>query len=640
MVRRFSITIGSMLVLAVALGALLLSLVVPEFERPQDDSPSSVPDVADSPGDQDERAMEPPSTTAAEPGTSPGRRANERARPAGRGPTSQARTDTRTPAASAPPAERRPPRPTPTPSTVPAPQTPARQLRFLPTAEPLVCDASERTAGTLRGATPGEAIRLTSPFLDRPIVLSADSAGTATVTWTCDPGAARTVAVTAWGADGRRGITFPVTGVSEQGAPSGAAIEAQSRVDDAADIVLDAVESVPDTAADRGFAGVVVSPDRGEVDLYWKGGPPQAVTDAIEEATTVTGIRVVARPATLTRHHLLDRAHALVSDDRTLMPRAAALADRIHRVAVPPEGSGLEVGIAHPAGLDADGVARWSREAQRTLEGSLGVPVHLVVEEPPTQFDRVDDSSPWHGGARIVGDGQCSSGFAVRRLEPGPSTPFGLLTAAHCRGDRQGQFRNGDRTQVVGPDDGGGDLRIDSRLIPVDEAGARIYTGGGGGGAAEFTRPVRRSGRNVKGDEVCTSGVATGARCDLVIVNVDTFYRPAGSSSYSHVVEAVSRPRRGSLAGLAFDGPARGSWITITPDPLRSGPGTAVAAGRGDSGEPVFTLTNDGGLEARGTIAGGSRAVDCGRHHLGACTATVFFVDLERVRWTTTTPSW
>jgi hypothetical protein len=44
----------------------------------------------------------------------------------------------------------------------------------------------------------------------------------------------------------------------------------------------------------------------------------------------------------------------------------------------------------------------------------------------------------------------------------------------------------------------------------------------------------------------------------------------------------------------------------------------------------VFTLTNDGGLEARGTIAGGSRAVDCGRHHLGACTATVFFVDLER----------
>jgi hypothetical protein len=43
----------------------------------------------------------------------------------------------------------------------------------------------------------------------------------------------------------------------------------------------------------------------------------------------------------------------------------------------------------------------------------------------------------------------------------------------------------------------------------------------------------------------------------------------------------------------------------------------------------VFTLTNDGGLEARGTIAGGSRAVACGRHHLGACTANVFFVDLE-----------
>jgi hypothetical protein len=44
-VRRFSITIGAMLVLPVALGALLLSLVVPVFERLQDDSPSSPPGV-------------------------------------------------------------------------------------------------------------------------------------------------------------------------------------------------------------------------------------------------------------------------------------------------------------------------------------------------------------------------------------------------------------------------------------------------------------------------------------------------------------------------------------------------------------------------------------------------------------------
>jgi hypothetical protein len=651
-VRRFSITIGAMLALPVALGALLLSLVVPVSERPQDDSPSSAPGVPGSPGDQDERAMEPPSTTPPEPGTSPGRRASERARRAPTGPTTHARAATRTPAepvgsgapspgpaAAAPPgppptatpdppAERTPPRQTPTPATVPAPPArPARQLRFLPSAEPVLCDASERTAGTLRGAMPDEAIRLTSPFLHRPIVLSVDAEGSATVTWSCDPGAARTVAVTARGADGRRSITFPVTGVSEQGAPSVAAIEAQSRVDDAADIVLDAVESAPDTAAGEGFAGVVVSPDHGELDLYWKGVPPEAVTDAIVRATTVTGIRIAARPAALTRHHLMARAHALVTDDRTLPPRAAPLADRIHRVAVLPEGTGLDVGVTRPAGFDADGVARWSRQARRTLEATLRVPVHLVVDDaPPTQFGRMADSSPWLGGARIVGGGHCSSGFGVRGVEAGSSTPFGLLTAAHCRGDSDGLFRNGDRTQVVGPDDGG-DLPLDSRLVPVDEAGARIYTGGVGG-TAEFTRPVRRSGRNVKGDEVCTSGAATGARCDLVVVNVDTFYRPAGSSSYSRV-EAMSRRHRGRLARLGLDEAASESWVTIMPDAPLADPGTDVAAGRGDSGGPVFALTNDGGVEARGTIAGGSREVACGRHHLGACTANVFFVDIE-----------
>jgi hypothetical protein len=476
---------------------------------------------------------------------------------------------------------------------------------------------------------PGEAIRLTSPFLHRPIILSADAEGSAAVTWSCDPGAARTVAVTAWGADGRRSITFPVTGVSEQGAPSFAAIDAQERVDDAADIVLDAVDSLPDTAAGEGFAGVVVSPDHGEVDLYWKGVPPEAVTDAIERATSVTGIRVAARPAALTRHHLLERAHALVTDDRTLPPRAAPLADRIHRVAVLPEGTGLDVGVTRPAGLDADGVARWSRQARRTLEATLRVPVRLVVDDaPPTQFGRMADSSPWLGGAGIVGGGRCSSGFGVRGVEPGSSAPFGLPTAAHSRGDSDGRFRNGDRTQVIGPDDGRGDLPLDSRLVPVDEAGARIYTGGVGG-STEFTRPVRRSGGNLKGDEVCTSGAATGAHCDLVVVNVDTFFRPAGSSSYSRVVEAMSRRHRGSLARLGLDEAASESWVTIMPDAPLADPGTDVAAGRGDSGGPVFTLTNDGGVEARGTIAGGSREVACGRHHPGACTANVFFVDIE-----------
>ncbi len=654
MLRRFSVTVGGMLVLLVALGATLLSLVVPVPDRSQDDPPSSVPGGSGAPADQDERAMDTPSAAPAGPRTTPAPDAAGRGRRAPREPATPAGTAARTspgPVRSAgspssgtgpppppgplpdptsnPPARRIPPRSTPTPPTVPAPVTPARQLQFLPSDDPLLCDASERTAGTLRGAEPLETIRLTSPDLDRPIVLSADLWGMATVAWSCDPDAARTVAVTAWGADGRRDITFPITGVSEPGAPSVAAIGAQSRIDAAADLVLDAVESAPHTGADEGFAGVVVSPDHGEVDLYWKGVPPAAVADAIERANAATGIQVAARSAAFTRRYLLDRADALVTADRTQIPLVAEpLADRIYRVAVLPEGSGIDVGIARPAGLDADGAARWSDRAHRTLEAALGVPVHLVVDAPPRQFNRVADSPPWLGGARIVGEGHCSSGFGVRGVEPRSSTSFGLLTAAHCRGDGRGQFRNGDRTRVVGPEGGAGDVRLDSRLIPVEEVGARIYTGGVGG-TAEFTRPVRQSGRNVKGDEVCTSGAATGARCDLVVVNVDTFYRPAGSTTYSSVVEATSRQHAGNLARFAFDVAAPESWVTIMPDPPLVDPGTEVAAGQGDSGGPVFTLTSDGGVEARGTIAGGSREVACGRHHLGACTANVFFVDIE-----------
>ena len=140
---------------------------------------------------------------------------------------------------------------------------------------------------------------------------------------------------------------------------------------------------------------------------------------------------------------------------------------------------------------------------------------------------------------------------------------------------------------------------------------------------------MRRSGGNHKGDEVCTSGAATGAHCDLVVVNVDTFLRPAGSTSTG----GSSRPCRDGTEGAWPDSgstkQASESWVTIMPDAPLADPGTDVAAGRGDSGGPVFTLTNDGGVEARGTIAGGSREVACGRHHPGACTANVFFVDIE-----------
>jgi hypothetical protein len=470
-------------------------------------------------------------------------------------------------------------------------------------AEPVLCDASPRPAGTLRGAAPGEAIVLTSPDLPEPILLAADDAGVATVSWTCEPDAAGTAALTATGEGGRPPATFPVTGVSEPGAPGMAEISAQARVDQAADAVLDAVDSVRARETDRGFAGVVVTPDAGLVELYWKGTPPQAVADAVEDAATTADVRVTVRPADHTRRELLHLARSLVIEDR-VPEDLAVYADLIHRVAIPPEGDAIEIGIAPPARLEDADIALWSLQAERAIETVLEVPVDLVVDAAPAAMSRRDDASPWRGGAAIVGDGTCSTGFGVRRTGMRTAAPHGLLTAAHCRGDARGEYRTGDRSEVVGPERGRHPRPVDSRVIPVERAAASVYSGGVGG-AAEFTRPVRGAGRSVVGDAVCTSGAATGAHCGLVVVSVDSYIRPAGVSSFTRVVEAASVVPRGN----------RGD----------------VAAGQGDSGGPVFTLAADGGVEARGTIVGGSRVVPCAHRRAATCTANVFFADIGTV---------
>lgn len=460
----------------------------------------------------------------------------------------------------------------------------------------MVCDASERPAGALRGAVPRETLRLTSPDLSEPITLSAGGDGVATVTWRCDPDAAGAVRLTAWSADGHRLLTFTVTGVSEPDAPSLAAQDAQARVDAAADVVLDAVEAT----RGGGFGGIVVDPARERVAVYWQGTPPPPVVGAIERARVATGVRIAVRPADHSRRELVRAARVLVAGER--LPREVEpLAELAYRIAVRPQGDRIDVAVARPDGVDDADLTRWSRRARRALASAVAVPVRLVVDAPAREFGRgrQNDAPPWRGGAAIVGEGRCSTGFAVRRAGvPRRGAAVGVLTAAHCHGDPQGVFRDGTGSREVGPERGRIDERLDARVIPTDRVEPRIYSGGVGR-ASEFTRPVRGTGRNHVGDAVCTSGAATGAHCDLVIENVDSFYRPAGSDSWFRIIEATAGDRD-----------------------------AGVAAGEGDSGGPVFTVTADGGVQARGTIAGGWGEVACGLDGVGVCTASVAFVDI------------
>jgi streptogrisin D len=372
--------------------------------------------------------------------------------------------------------------------------------------------------------------------------------------------------------------------------------------------LVEATRGVLDEVGSAGFAGFVVTPERCRLDLYWVGAPPPAVTEVVRGDR-----RVVV-------HDDADHDHAELSRAaETLAPgspveRSAGV--EVTSVAIPPEGTGLRVGV------DAEGRSIDVRAAAAKLSTDVGVPVRVVIEGPSRPFGRIDDRAPWSAGGRAMvrvngRDAErwsaCSLGYGLR--DPRSTREY-AVTAAHCFDEAADAIAwNGGRRAPIGAL-GAMSLQLDVAYVVVDEptgpgTSAHVWSGGVSD-RQQGVRTVTGSSPTVKGMWVCGSGAATGENCRIKVGDVD-------------VMQRATLPRSGATYTVRHT--ARG---------YRTDRG--VASGSGDSGGPVFAPSGPGrdGAHAVGVIHGGvdGARVDCGDLAATECSASVIFVPVAEIqRW-------
>ncbi|MEO3808316.1 hypothetical protein ABGB17_04870 [Sphaerisporangium sp. B11E5] len=331
-----------------------------------------------------------------------------------------------------------------------------------------------------------------------------------------------------------------------------------------------------------GFAGVELDVPAGVVHLYWKGDAPPAVGTLAAKAPEGVSVRV--HPARFTAAELRERAEEIV---RT---RGLSAGGDVHRVTPLEDGSGLELAVTSQAEV-----------AKATADPLV---VKAEVESLDPYDGRWGGASPFEGGIQI---NSCSTSFGGLMSPAGSDWvyPAKLIAAAHCYsvGDpvTTGNSTTGIVTighvEAVYP-------QLDTALIAVDSG--RFVTGwmwdGGVQDGSEYTKPVVGTSQARTGSLVCTSGAWSGVHCDIKITKTGSTLDWG-----THVSRAVS-------IGDQLQGQA--------------------AAGGGDSGGPVFTLTSDfSSVLAAGVIIGGDnrRPATC-TGWSGRCSTRVFFTDFRTVR--------
>jgi hypothetical protein len=307
-------------------------------------------------------------------------------------------------------------------------------------------------------------------------------------------------------------------------------------------------------AAIPGYAGVIVDAAHDHFTLFWKGEPPASVTEAL--AMLPPGMTAEVRPAAFSKAELHAQRDQLFKDD------AATPAEyRAHRIGVREDGSGLDVSVPK------------ARPVSFTRAG--GSNVRLLVEAPDHPLSRQADRTPYWGGSRIfVVNGSlsraCTSGFILT-----DGTYFHTTTAAHCaQAVGMGfQVLNGNQEPIgtVLLPDLNPPIGIDLIRLAPNSAAAKIYDGVWNDSLGT-NKPVIGQMGSGQGDWLCTSGSFSGTVCNIQVTNPDTT-----TNTNPALFVAEAREVSGKNA-----------------------------AGDGDSGGPVFSLTGTGSmLVARGTIEGG-----------------------------------
>lgn len=312
-------------------------------------------------------------------------------------------------------------------------------------------------------------------------------------------------------------------------------------------------------ASGTGLGGIRLQVDMRTLEVWWRGEPPETVRKEIARQERKTGIKVVVQSAQYSQKELIETARNIISKAKEYpgLVSAGPLVD----------ASGLEIGVT---------------DTERASSFKFPTPVRVVSRKGIVPlYSRGDDSPPWWAGAvtrPAVNDRvTCSTGFAMAQ-----GSTHGILTAEHCFCGGGVNFTNG-----VGVPIGPAEL-ASTRKVPTDslfvvgDSGPATYDGGVGVG--EFSKPVVGSSSNFAGMGVCTSGAATGVHCNIFI----------------------------DITGLVFTSTCSGESF-IQGVSLATQVDGGVAAGSGDSGGPVFTLTgpDNSQVKAAGIISVGSNPTPC-----------------------------
>ena len=227
--------------------------------------------------------------------------------------------------------------------------------------------------------------------------------------------------------------------------------------------------------------------------------------------------------------------------------------------------------------------------------------VQFVAGGAPVMLDRINDTPPWWGGARIdrkgTTVGQCTTGFSSKSSLTQDDY---VSTAWHCY-DGSTEFVTGGgeaygyATIIDGPDD---IVFID---VSAQHLGSAAYVYNDAHGGATSRIPVNSQFSPRLNNPLCLSGSFSYLRCNAEVSNGQTW-----------LVVNTYLDEEYSVTG----------WRVISTD------GTWLAAD-GDSGGPAWVPQSDGSAKAVGTIsAGDPPAVSCPSWLAGhKCYSTIFISD-------------
>ncbi|KAJ3415431.1 hypothetical protein HDV05_005025 [Chytridiales sp. JEL 0842] len=330
-----------------------------------------------------------------------------------------------------------------------------------------------------------------------------------------------------------------------------------------------------------GFAGMRLV-DPGVLELWWKGGilPPQVQQAVDAENATLGADNFVVRDAVYDHAEL---KRAALQMEKMLLDQGNVF----HSVAINVDGSGLEVHGDGEKLLPASAIGKrsvdelkvelessWS-EIKNTTEGFfMGIPLTFKSEQPATPTQRWNDQGPIEGGVCITnGNSRCTVGYVIASS----ATPRRyLLTAAHC-GDTTTRWFTCQGNRPVGTVFDR-DESIDMMAIVTDQdINGSIWQGPlARNGGTEFLTDVVGYERNVDGEMLCQSGATSGVVCNI-----------RGSASTQRYCYQPNGPCAWVNTGVQLNG--------------------VEAARGGDSGGPVYSLTQDGKVVAKGITSGGGQ---------------------------------